>query len=54
MEKRKLKRLMTDLATGRKTQMEVDEILEAEEKPKKKKNTKLNKTGGKIKSHKNT
>lgn len=51
MENRKLKRLMTDLAEGKKTRLEVDEILEAEEKPKKKSN-KLNKKGGKTKSHK--
>jgi len=49
MESKKLKRLMTDLARGKKTRLEVDEILEAEEKPKK---NKLNKKGGKTKSHK--
>lgn len=49
MESKKLKKLMTDLAAGRKTRLEVDEILEAGKKPKKKK---LNDKGGKTKSHK--
>jgi len=48
MENKKLKRLMTDLAKGRITQPEVDEIL----KSKKSKKKKLNALGGKTKSHK--
>ena len=51
MENKKLKRIMTDLAEGKKSRLEVDEILE-EEKAKKEKKNKLNKKGGKIKSHK--
>jgi len=54
MKNKKLKKLMTDLAAGHITQKEVDEILEKEETKREKKNIKINKKGGKTKSHKIT
>jgi len=59
MKNKKLKRIMTDLAAGRITKKEADNLMKGEKVPQikpnkqfKGKNVELNEKGGKIKSHK--